>query len=546
MEQHAVPQHIASFEFKLFGNLTVRQFVFLAIPLGFAALIFFSNLPAAFRFITSGIIAVVGAIVALLPYNGRSIDKWFLVFVKAVTSPTQRVWHKEIRIPEYLEIILNEPEVRKEPNEGEFTRQDREKLIEYLRQLPKGQVSPMDVRENLALDRLGLSYEGAAEGKLPAAIRWGTTKATKPSGGFVRGEAKEVPRNEAEIKLPRGVVSAKELRRTMGHSLPGLEAQSNVAGVGVRISPHMKHYALGGLEKRLHVQAKARVSVAPPAPAVQLASDSNFSVENVIPITTVSNHVKLVHGVPKSRARKLHFAPPPGFDLSDLPIRGEARFEISEELKRRYEREEEEKVQALNQQIAIEEQSKEKSESSGFEHMFSSAISQAKSIITGGGMKTQTQKVTIPKGVSTYQKPAVIAKHVTDIFPQASLKEEQKEKIDSRVSLSSDKVVGKPMDTDLLAKAQFLPLTDKPNVISGLVILVDESPLEGAIVIVRDTNGIPVRALKTNKLGQFLSMTPLPSGNYSLEVEGEEQIFEPVSIILTDKVIEPLMIKAKE
>lgn len=545
MEQHAVPQHIASFEFKLFGNLTVRQFVFLAIPLGLAALIFFSNLPTYFRFITSGLIAIVGAFIALVPYSGRSIDKWIIVFFKAVTSPTQRVWRKEIKTPDFLEILLEEPEVRKEPGEKEFTRQDREKLFEYLRQMPRGQVSPMDVREQLAIERLDLSYEGAGEGKLPTPIFWGIAKGDKSAENKTLGVIKEVPRPESEIKLPKGVVSAKELRHTMGHSLPGLESQATAAGVGVRISPHIKHYALSGLEKRLHAQVMAKSPVRVSPPAIQLASESNFSIENVIPITTISRRVKLVHGIPRARARKLHFAPPPGFDLSDLPIRGEARFEISEELKRRYDREEQAKMQALNDQIVSEEQPKKKGPS-GFEHMFSSAISQAKSIVTGGGLKIQGNEVAVPKAKTTLQKPAVIAKHITDVFPRASLKVEQREKIDSRLSVSSEKVVTRPTNADLLAKAQFLPLTDKPNVISGVVTLADESPLEGVIVIVRDTNGIPIRALKTNKLGQFLSVTPLTSGNYSLDVEGEEQNFEPISIILTDKVIEPLMIKAIE
>lgn len=541
MEQHAVPQHIASFEFKLFGNLTVRQFVFLAVPLGIAALIFYSPLPVYFRFVTSGLIAIVGAFVALVPYNGRPIDKWILVFFKAVTNPTQRIWRKENRIPDFLAIILEEPVVRKEP-ETEFSRQDREKLFEYLRTLPKGQVSPMDVREQLALERLGLTREGAGEGKLPPSIFWGTTQGDRVVESKLESKIAKEGMPVAEIKVGKGAVSAKELRGLMGHSLPGLKPLP--AGVGVKISGHIKHYALPGLEKRLHTQVKASTQTPPKPPRVQLASEANFSVENVIPITTVSRQVRLVHGVPRARARKLHFAPPPGFDLSDLPIRGESRFEISEELKKRYEREEQAKMQLLNEQIAVEQKPK-REERSGFEHMFSSALSQAKSIMTGAGIKGQSDKVGIPKIKKTFQKPAVIAKHIGDIFPQASLKEEKREKIDSRVSLTSDKVVGRPTDADLLSKAQMVPLTDKPNVISGFVASSDETPLEGVVVIVRDANGIPVRALKTNKLGQFLSVTPLAPGNYSLEVGEEEQNFEPVSIILTDKVIEPLMIKAK-
>ncbi len=540
MEQHAVPQHIASFEFKLFGNLTIRQFVFLAIPLGVAALIFFSTMPLFIRYGLSAIIASVGAFVALVPYNGRSIDRWVVIFIKAVTSPTQRIWKKETRIPDFLKILLEEPVVRKEA-EKEFSNQDRQKLIEYLRSLPKGKVSPMDVRENLALERLGFSTEGAGEGTLPAPIFWGVSQADILAEKREE-KAKKADEKIAEIKLPKGVVTAREMRGVIGQSLPGLKPD---IGTGVRISPHLKQYALGGLEKRLHAQVRAKSPVKPKPPSIQLASEANFSIENIIPITSTSRQVRLVHGVPRARARKLHFAPPPGFDLSDLPIRGEARFEISEELKKRYDREEQEKMQMLNEQITSSEAPKEK-ESTGFEHMFSSAISQAKSLVTGGGLKAPGNQSAVPKVSKIYRKPDVIAKHITSSFPQASLKrEEEADKLDSQVSMSTEKVIGKPMEPDLLTKAKMLPLTDKPNVISGMVIGADETPVEGVIVIVRDANGLPIRALKTNKLGQFLSVTPLTAGNYSLEVEGEEQNFETVSIVLTDQFIEPLMIKEK-
>lgn len=540
MEQHAVPQHIASFEFKLFGNLTLRQFVFLAIPLALAAAIFYSNLPVLIRYISSGLIAIVGGFVALVPYNGRSLDKWFVIFVRAVSNPTQRIWMKEAKMPDFLNIVFEEPVARKNDKEPEISRKDTEKLFEYLRTIPKGQVSPLDVREQLALERLGLTAGGAAGGKLPEPIFWGATQTDKGVFGRLEVKEPEVSEPAKKIKLPKGIVSPEELRHIMGHSLPGLKSEV-VGGVGVRISTHLKPFALPGLEKRLHAQARQAESVK--APSVQLASEANFSIENVIPITTPSRMVRLVHGVGKTRARKLHFAPPPNFNLSDLPIRGEARFEISEELKRRYEKEEQDMIKLVHDQTQPEPISRQKG--IGFEQIFKSAFSQAKAAVSGVGVKLQHNAASVPASHKSLQKPAVIAKHIGDFSPEASLKEEEKEQVDSQVSLSSKKAIGRPTEADVLTKAQIIPLTDKPNVISGLVSDNLGVPAEGLIVIIRDVNGMPLRALKTNKLGQFLSVTPLPAGTYRIEVEGEEQNFEPISIILTDKVIEPLEVRAK-
>ena len=171
MEQHPVPQHIASFEFKLFGNLTVRQFVTLAIPMGIAALIFFSNLLTIIRLPLALIFGLLGLFAALVPIGGRPFDKWVVTFIKAILSPTQRVWIKEQKLPEFLNIVVSPPPGEEKIPEA-VTAQGRERLFAYLRSLPKGEVSPFDVKEQIALQRLNLeSAQGITpQGQLPKPI----------------------------------------------------------------------------------------------------------------------------------------------------------------------------------------------------------------------------------------------------------------------------------------------------------------------------------------------------------------------------------------
>lgn len=91
-----------------------------------------------------------------------------------------------------------------------------------------------------------------------------------------------------------------------------------------------------------------------------------------------------------------------------------------------------------------------------------------------------------------------------------------------------------------------LILTSSPNVINGVVCDVAGTYLEGVIVIIHDKDNIPVRAVKTNKLGQFAGATPLPSGVYTVTLEKDNLIFDTLQITLDGGVLAPLNIMAKK
>lgn len=88
-------------------------------------------------------------------------------------------------------------------------------------------------------------------------------------------------------------------------------------------------------------------------------------------------------------------------------------------------------------------------------------------------------------------------------------------------------------------------LTTFPNVINGIVKDSRDNYLEGAVAVIYDKEGLPVRALKTNKLGQFSGSTPLPNGTYTLELEKDQFSFDILQIELTGQILSPLMIPAK-
>ena len=99
--------------------------------------------------------------------------------------------------------------------------------------------------------------------------------------------------------------------------------------------------------------------------------------------------------------------------------------------------------------------------------------------------------------------------------------------------------------TPIKLKPTQLALTSFPNVINGVIADNKGNFLEGTIAVIYDKEGLPVRALKTNKLGQFTGSTPLPNGTYKLTLEKDGYAFDVLQVELNGEVLPPLLIKAK-
>ena len=94
MEQHPIPRQITSFEFKLIGFMTLKQFLYLVLfmPLGYIASVIF---PLPFVNVLVGLaVAALGVALAFLPVNDRPLDIWIRNIWKRLNSPTQFTYHK--------------------------------------------------------------------------------------------------------------------------------------------------------------------------------------------------------------------------------------------------------------------------------------------------------------------------------------------------------------------------------------------------------------------------------------------------------------------
>jgi hypothetical protein len=85
-----------------------------------------------------------------------------------------------------------------------------------------------------------------------------------------------------------------------------------------------------------------------------------------------------------------------------------------------------------------------------------------------------------------------------------------------------------------------------PNIINGIILNEKGGVLEGAIVEIQDIGGNPIRAMRTNSLGQFQTATPLSEGDYLIIVEKEPYRFDIIKLKTKGEIVPPIKIQAKK
>lgn len=137
MEQHPVPRQITTFEFKLIGFLTLKQFIFLIVfsPMGFLVYKIFPVplLNAVFGALVAGL----GAAFAFVPINDRPLDVWIRNLIKRITSPTQYIYRKQNKPIYFLQDLF----FVADPHRVLAHVESQEKLNQYLAKTQPEQAS---------------------------------------------------------------------------------------------------------------------------------------------------------------------------------------------------------------------------------------------------------------------------------------------------------------------------------------------------------------------------------------------------------------------
>ena len=94
MEQHPIPQNVSSYQFKLVGDITLKQFFELAGGLLVALIFYSSPLIVIVKWPFVIVSALLGVGMAFVPLEERHLERWILAFFRAIYTPTEFFWKK--------------------------------------------------------------------------------------------------------------------------------------------------------------------------------------------------------------------------------------------------------------------------------------------------------------------------------------------------------------------------------------------------------------------------------------------------------------------
>ncbi len=155
MENHPIPQDITGFQFKLIGDMTIKQFAYLAAGVVVGWIIFVLPLASIVKIPLAGISILLGAGFAFLPIEGRPMDLMISNFFKAVFYPTQFIYQKtggHLWLP--IPHIAQSQKQRRAQQEAQTASLSGQALKDYLNALPKRSKSRLDQKEMVFFESL--------------------------------------------------------------------------------------------------------------------------------------------------------------------------------------------------------------------------------------------------------------------------------------------------------------------------------------------------------------------------------------------------------
>lgn len=423
-QAHPIPQNVTNFEFHLVGDMTLKQFGYLAAGLGFAFLIF-TTLSTVLPIVAWPIIVIsslLGTAFAFLPIQDRPLDHWVAAFFRAIFKPTSLKYSSKILNP-------NDPFFSKRLTHYLNTQRKVPIIARPLPPLPEVQANALKKPE-ASLGQKKQSFidkfkAGQTNFAAPAANQ-GTAASVQ---GIVKNQTQPVPTTE----------------RSTLHPLP---YSSPAPGI-------MRNPEVISKLPDLHAIPKPQPPALPESPVVTNSADLKKTVELA---KNAQENQKEIVKIEASLAQIKQQAAQPGVDPKTY-------------------------------------------------------IEQFEDLLT------ELQKLNEKSSQNAKELAAVSNLPVKPQTPATPIK-------------------AKSIPT--------LKLTSFPNVINGIVTDSLGNYLEGSIVVAHDKQGLPVRALKSNKLGQFVAATPLPNGEYTIVIEKDTLVFDKVSIELTNEILPPILVAAKK
>ncbi len=537
-KQHPIPQNVLGVEFKLVGGLTLRQFLFLSVFLIIAFIIFQSNLPGLIKTPTAAVLALLGAFISLVPIQDRSADVWLKNFLVAVTSPTERLWQKgSANLDVFWQLREAKSLIRETKEFG--TPRVRAEVLEYIRGQKEIEENPQDLAESEFLKSIKLLQNEIAP---PAPLSDG--------GGPLKTpvlESYQPFKARAEVTLTENLASEVNFSQEKVFSLPSsggyrpkffTPIQNTRAGRPLRLT----------LPARPAVRGE-KVILAPTG----VAETAQKLVQKIAEVDAKIEAAKLA-----KNPTETHEAPPPlpGRDAGQMATLAEELNELKrdkEALEQEVARQKKARAEAETLASLAAEQQRHTGELAAQNVRLANEMKKAQDDLRHWRQQTAsaaTDKEVLLKQVRGNEKRieelAREKSQTTDNL--INLQKELREmRLHQKFAVSATLPPPGRQPGQLFAKQDARPkdlaapfIKDRPNVINGYVRGKDRNLIKSAVVIVKDPKGSPVRALKTNDLGQFAITTPVPNGVYSVEVSGQGETFGIMTLEAFGSVLEPL------
>lgn len=159
---------------------------------------------------------------------------------------------------------------------------------------------------------------------------------------------------------------------------------------------------------------------------------------------------------------------------------------------------------------------------------------------------------------AAHQKVTMLEKQILALQNQKQHIDQELTKLQSQLASKQGSIQTQPaMQAPIIARAlpneqmrrAGLPhVPDVPNVVVGIVKDPRGNVLPNMLVEVKDKDGNPVRAFKTNMLGQFASATPLAVGLYTIELEDpkKQHTFTAIQIDANNQIMQPIEVMSQD
>ncbi len=469
MEQHPVPQNVTTFQFRLIGDMTLKQFGYLAGGAIVAFICYKLPLPFIFTWPLTVMAVLLGFGLAFVPIEERPMDVWILSFIRNIYSPTVFIWKRG-----------------KPSKESDATAP-----------------TPISLPLNQTLPSM-------------------TTGA--PSSQSIHKKTSNSLFSWIDsLFIPPHHVAT----QTTGHT----QQETPLAPV-----PTIHQEPLVAQPHDIHQPSyeKPPVVVSEPKPVPPIPP--KITIEEVEPITNPTPlPVTQSFPAPTPPQPPKHY---PTMEYVDVPKREQSPRVVNQ----------------TNNPVDIYEPT--------------TPPMKTTTINDEPNMRIQELEMKLAEAQKTALRMAELEKKLKEAEEKAAATLAQKHQLEESVNTmqttdrknqeaNSFRPAGvvsndagptvKIYSPDAAVKAGLPKLTTFSNVVTGIVRDVDSGLLPGVLITICNTQGVPVRALKTNKLGQFAASTQLPNGVYIIEVEDPRGrfLFDRVQFTLNGAILPAVEIIAK-